>query len=182
VIVSVILISIMIPESFAGERERHTLETLLASRLPDRAILFGKLVVPISLGWAVALLTVGLGMVTVNVAHWSGEFRFLTLPIALGSAALSLLMAVLTAGAGVFISLRAETAQQATQTLTAIILVPPMLLQIVPFLFRDQMGQLIDSINGPQLLVIVLAVLAVLDLVVMVAVVARFRRSRLCLG
>jgi ABC-2 type transport system permease protein len=182
VIVSVILIAIMIPESFAGERERHTLETLLASRLPDRAILFGKLVVPIAVGWGVSLLTVGLGMVTVNVAHWSGEFRFLTLPIALGSAALSLLMAVLTAGAGVFISLRAETAQQATQTLTAIILVPPMLLQIVPFLFQDQMKQLIDAINGPQLLVIVLAVLAVLDLLIMVAVVARFRRSRLCLS
>ncbi len=28
----------------AGERERHTLETLLASRMPDRAILLGKVV------------------------------------------------------------------------------------------------------------------------------------------
>src|SRR3972149_5160056 len=38
-----ILVGITIPESFAGERERHTLSTLLASRLPDRAIFFGKL-------------------------------------------------------------------------------------------------------------------------------------------
>ena len=29
-------------DSFAGERERHTLETLLASRLSDQAILLGK--------------------------------------------------------------------------------------------------------------------------------------------
>ena len=36
------LITSTIAESFAGERERHTLETLLASRLPDRAILLGK--------------------------------------------------------------------------------------------------------------------------------------------
>ena len=32
-----------IVDSFAGERERHTLETLLASRLSDSAILFGKI-------------------------------------------------------------------------------------------------------------------------------------------
>src|SRR5437868_8293881 len=30
-------------DAFAGERERRTLETLLASRLSDEAILFGKL-------------------------------------------------------------------------------------------------------------------------------------------
>ena len=40
--VSVLLVAITVPDSFAGERERHTLGTLLASRLPDRAILFGK--------------------------------------------------------------------------------------------------------------------------------------------
>lgn len=34
----------IIGDSFAGERERHTLETLLASRLPDRAIVLGKIV------------------------------------------------------------------------------------------------------------------------------------------
>src|SRR5438045_4186121 len=33
----------VIADAFAGERERHTLDTLLASRLSDRAILFGKL-------------------------------------------------------------------------------------------------------------------------------------------
>ena len=36
------LVTGVIADSFAGERERHTLETLLASRLPDRAILLGK--------------------------------------------------------------------------------------------------------------------------------------------
>jgi len=36
------LVSTLIADSFAGERERHTLDTLLASRLGDLAILFGK--------------------------------------------------------------------------------------------------------------------------------------------
>jgi ABC-2 type transport system permease protein len=182
VLVAVLINAVMIPESFAGERERHTLGTLLASRLPDRAILLGKLITPIALGWGIAILTALLSLVTVNVAHWSGEFLFFSLPIALGSVLLSFLMAVLTAGVGVFISLRAATAQEATQMLTAIILIPPMLLQMIPLLFRDQMGQWIEAINGPQLLTIVIVVLAVVDVAVMLAAVARFQRSRLALN
>ena len=178
-LVSVILVAVMVPESFAGERERHTLETLLASRLPDRAILLGKLIVPLVMGWGMAMLCLLLSLVVVNVAHWEGEILFYTLPIALGSLALSFLMAALTAGAGVFISLRTATAQEATQILTAAILIPPMLLQVLPLLFRDQMAQFIDSVNGPQLLAIILAVLAVADVVVLLGTVARFRRARL---
>ena len=41
--VPLMLVSGAVADSFAGERERHTLETLLASRLPDRAILLGKM-------------------------------------------------------------------------------------------------------------------------------------------
>ena len=180
-LVSVILVAVMVPESIAGERERHTLETLLASRLPDRAILFGKLLVPLVMGWGMAMLCLLLSLVVVNVAHWEGQLLFFTPPIALGSLALSFLMATLTAGAGVFISLRTATAQEATQILTAIILIPPMLLQVVPLLFRDQMKQFIDAVNGPQLLAIIIAVLAVLDVIVLLGTVARFQRSRLSL-
>jgi ABC-2 type transport system permease protein len=176
---SVILVAIMVPESIAGERERHTLETLLASRLPDRAILLGKLLVPVAIAWIAALLANLCSLVVVNVAHWQGEFMFFSLPIALGSLALSLLMALLTAGAGVFVSLKAATAQEAAQILTFGILIPPMLLQLVPLLFREQMEQFLNTVDGPQLLLIVLAVLVVLDVGVLLAAVARFQRSRL---
>jgi hypothetical protein len=54
-----------------------------------------------------------------------------------------------------------------------------MLLQVVPLLFRDQMVYFLDTVDGPQLLLIVLAVLAALDVVVLLAAVARFRRARL---
>jgi hypothetical protein len=102
-----------------------------------------------------------------------------SLPIALGSLALSFLMALLTAGAGVFVSLRVATAQEAAQILTFATIIPPVLLQLVPFLFREQMQQFLDRVNGPQLLLIVLVVLLVLDVAVLLAAVARFRRSRL---
>ena len=48
-----VLVSITVADSFAGERERHTLETLLASRLPDRAILVGKLGVSVIFAWGI---------------------------------------------------------------------------------------------------------------------------------
>ena len=178
-ITAVIIVAVMVPESIAGERERHTLETLLASRLPDRAILIGKLLVPMGVGWGLAILANLCSLVTVNVAHWQGEILFFTAPIALGSLALSFLMALLTAGAGVFVSLKAATAQEAAQILTFGILIPPMLLQIVPLLFREQMTRFLDTVDGPQLLLIVLSVLVVLDVAVLLAAVARFQRARL---
>ena len=39
-LIPLLIVGLMIPETIAGERERHTLETLLASRLSDRVILF----------------------------------------------------------------------------------------------------------------------------------------------
>ena len=63
----------MIADSFAGERERHTLETLLASRLSDRAILFGKIAACIAYGWLMAMLCVLVGTITENVSHWEGQ-------------------------------------------------------------------------------------------------------------
>jgi len=179
VITSVILVAVMVPESIAGERERHTLETLLASRLPDRAILIGKLLVPLAVGWGASVLAILWSAVVVNLAHWEGQILFFTPTIALGSLALSFLMATLTAGAGVFVSLKAATAQEAAQILTFAILIPPMLLQVIPLLFRDQMKQFLDTVNGSQLLVIVLAVLIMVDLLVMLAALARFQRARL---
>jgi ABC-2 type transport system permease protein len=179
VLCSVILVAVMVPESIAGERERHTLETLLASRLPDRAILFGKLLVPLAVGWGASLLAVLWSAVVVNLAHWDGEILFFTPAIALGSLALSFLMALLTAGLGVFVSLKAATAQEAAQILTMGILIPAILVQIASLLFREQMAHVIDTLNGPQLLLIVVALFAVLDVAVLLAAVARFQRSRL---
>ena len=180
-LVAVILVMMMIPESIAGERERHTMGTLLASRLPDRAILFGKMIPAVLVAWGTAVLAVTLSLVTVNIAHGQGEFLFFTPPVALGSLALSLLMAILTAGLGVFVSLRAATSQEASQILMALILIPAMVLQVVPLLFRDQMGRIIEAIDGPQILMMVIAILVVVDIAILLAATARFQRSRLSL-
>ena len=181
VLVSVILVAIAIPDSFAGERERHTLGTLLASRLPDRAILFGKLAVPVAFAWGGALVFLGIGLVTVNLAHWDGELILFPRTVALANLGLSFLLSTLAAGAGVLVSLRSATVQAAAQTLTAIFFIPPMLLTVVLLLFHDQLREVLGGLSGEQILVVVLVAFAVVDLVVHVSVLARFQRARLSL-
>jgi ABC-2 type transport system permease protein len=181
-IIPLILSGITVPDSFAGERERHTLDTLLASRLPDRAILFGKLVTSIGLAWFMALGVAFISLVTVNIAHWSGEFLFYTPQVLLADVLLSLLMAILCSGTGVLISMRAKTVQETSQVLMAIFLVPIVVVQVVLIAFKDQLGSIIDKIDGQQVLLFVLAVLAVLSAAVLSLVLARFRRARLSLS
>jgi ABC-2 type transport system permease protein len=186
VVVAVILVGITIPESFAGERERHTLNTLLASRLSDRAILFGKMGISIVFAWGVTLAVLLLSLVTVNVAHWDGELLLYTPTVVIADLVLSFLMATLFASAGVLISMRSETVQQAAQILMAIFLVPIMLLQVIAMVFRNQLNDLLgDSLShldGTQVLLVVTGVLLLLTAGVLAAAVARFRRSRLFLA
>ena len=186
IVVAVILVGITIPESFAGERERHTLNTLLASRLSDRAILFGKMGISIVFALGVTLAVLLLSLVTVNVAHWDGELLLYTPTIIIADLVLSFLMATLFASAGVLISMRSETVQQAAQILMAIFLVPIMLLQVIAMVFRNQLNELLgDSLShldGTQVLLVVTGILLLLTAGVLAAAVARFRRSRLFLA
>jgi ABC-2 type transport system permease protein len=181
-VIPIILVGLTIPDSFAGERERHTLGTLLASRLPDRAILLGKLAVSVALGWGMTIFILSLSVIVVNVAHWEGQILFYTPTILLADLSLSLLMCTLIASTGVIVSLRSETVQEASQRLMAIFLIPPMILQFAVMVFRDRLEQVIEAVNGQQLLLLVLAVLLVLDVTVGAIATARFRRSQLCLS
>jgi len=182
-----VLVGLSIPDAFAGERERHTLPTLLASRLPDRAILFGKIVTCVGFGWGVTLFLLLASLVTVNAAHWSGRILFYSPTVLLGTAGLSFLVAMLTAAAGVLFSLRAATAQEAQQTLMAVLLVPPMILQFgLFFLMSSDSGEerlraLLASVTLGQVSLVIAGVLLVFDAVLLAAAVARFRRERLTL-
>lgn len=184
-IIAVLLVGMTIPESFAGERERHTLNTLLTSKLPDRAILFGKMAVSIALAWGVTVVVLLLSLVTVNIAHYDGELLLYTPAIAIGDLVLSFLMATLFASAGVLISMRSETVQQAAQLLMAIFLVPIMIVQLVAMVFMTQLNDLLkgrlDNLDGEKVLIIALGVLLVITVGVFSAAVARFKRTRLFL-
>ena len=187
-IAPLILVGISIPDSFAGERERHTLPTLLASRLSDRAILFGKMITSVLFGWGVTLVLLGIGLVTVNVAHWDGHILFYKPSILLADLAFSFLVAMLTAGAGVLFSLRAATAQEAQQTLMAVLLIPPMILQFALFaILGSESGEarfreVMAGLSFEQVILVIAAFLVVLDVALLMAAMARFKRARLVLG
>ena len=183
-----ILVGISIPDSFAGERERHTLPTLLASRLSDRAILFGKIITSVAFGWGVTLVLLAIGLVTVNVAHWDGHILFYKPSILLAALVFSFLVAMLTAAAGVLFSLRAATAQEAQQTLMAVLMIPPMILQFALFaIMRSDSGkarfrEVLATLSFEQVILVIVAVLLVLDAVLLMAAMSRFKRARLILG
>jgi len=85
--VPLFMVTGLIADSFAGERERHTLETLLASRLPDRAILFGKLAAALAYAWGLAAGALLLSLLSVNVVYGRGELLFYPAGMFLGAAA-----------------------------------------------------------------------------------------------
>jgi ABC-2 type transport system permease protein len=175
----------MVVDSFAGERERKTLETLLASRLSDRAILFGKIGAELSYGWGLVLISASLALIAVNVADEHGQLLLYSPVIGLGSVLLNLLGSGLAAGSGVLVSLRASTVRQVYQQLTLGSLLLPALLvlgfQALPSEWRSQLTQTLLTAGTAQIVVGVAAVLAVVDAGLFVVAIARFQRARLIL-
>jgi ABC-2 type transport system permease protein len=172
-------------DSFAGERERHTLETLLASRLSDTAILLGKVAGAIAYGWGVTLASLVVGLITVNVGFGKGELLFYPFNMALGGLALSFLGAGLAATAGVLVSLRASTVRQAAQTMSIAIMVllfvPIFGVQALPAETQARLLDWVISTSMNQVLLLALALLLVLDGALLGAGLARFKRAKLIL-
>ncbi len=188
-IVPLLVVGITVPESFAGERERHTLETLLASRLPDRAILFGKLLFAAACGWGTSLVLLLVSMIAANLVSWTGRFAFYTPYIVLADVAVSLLMSFLIGSLGILVSLRAASVQAATQTLMFAFMGPLVLLQLGLMVLTQLLpkegamkGQaILQRILAPgwSPLLILLGILVLLDAGLMLAAMARFQRARL---
>jgi ABC-2 type transport system permease protein len=166
-----------IGDAIAGERERHTLETLLASRISDRAILLGKVIVTVGYAWGMALVSLLLGLVLVNLLSGHGSWAFYhPLDVFLEALALSLLSCVLGASAGVLISLRSATVRQAQQILSVGTLV---LIFGGIFALRALPASFVSSLSYSQFLLLVIAVLAVLDAILLGLSLVSFQRSRL---
>ena len=179
------LVSGTVADSFAGERERKTLETLLASRLSDRSILFGKIGAAVAYGWGLTLISASLALIAVNVAHGRGHLLLYSPMIALGLVLLSLLGAGLAAGSGILVSLRASTVRQAYQQLSLAIVLLTILplfgFRALPDDWRVQLARAIVTASTTQIVVVVAAVLVVLDAGLLAIAMARFQRARLIL-
>ena len=190
VVIPVLLIATAVADSFAGERERRTLETLLATRLSDRAILFGKIGATVSYAWVMAQVVLLIALVVVNVRFWDGQLLLYRADVALGGLGLSFLMASLMSTIGILVSLRANSVKQAQQTLGLAVFIlawaPILALQLLPAEWEARLGQalkafLASGADWTQAILIVAAALAVLTAGFLAVAMARFQRPRLIL-
>lgn len=177
--------STLIADAIAGERERHTLETLLSTRLSDTAIILGKILAAIMYGAAFASTNLVIGWAVVNLKHGHGVlltipwFRLVALFALIGAGSFFI------AGMGVFVSLRAATVRQAQQTFGVILL----LLMMTPVLFVQFVAPTLQerliasaSVLGIEVLSLrVAAVLAAAAVLLNLAAIRRFKRGRLAL-
>lgn len=172
-------------DAFAGERERHTLETLLASPLSETAILFGKVGAAVSYACSLTLIILLVGLVTVNIAARNGELLLYPAEIVLGGIFLSLLTATFAASIGVLISLRAATVKQAAQQLAfvsiALTWIPLLGLSLLPTHWQDSLIQSAIKVNATRGFLLGMLILGVIDAGLLAIARLRFRRSRLIL-
>ncbi|MHC4943301.1 MAG: ABC transporter permease [Planctomycetota bacterium] len=183
--VPLFLVSSVVADAFAGERERHTLETLLASRLSDFSILLGKITAAIGYGWGLTLFSLLLGTVTVNLADWQGRFIFFSPVMCAGIFLWSFLAACLTACIGVLISLKATTVRQAQQIMSIaimlILFVPIFGFKALPQVWKDALQEKLAQWTLSQIVFCVTGILAGLTLLFLLIAARKFRRARLIL-
>lgn len=179
-----LMVTLTAPDSFAGERERHTLPTLLASRLPDSAILWGKIIWNLAFAWGLALAALVLGLVTANVAIWEGSPLFYSGWVAASSIGLSFLLTLFFVGISIPISLRATTTQEAMHLLGAALLLPPIVAIVVLIMLKRvnedwSLGVWLANYGNGFIVSVVLVVLAVADTCLLRWARHAFRRAKL---
>lgn len=165
-----------IADAFAGERERHTLETLLAGPIDDRAILWGKMAAQYAVvGAHVVLVSLAAGLTSAALLGWPG---LLVLPVGLvGGGFAAALTSSFIVGLGILLSLRAPTVKKAQERIGYVMMPIFLLPAFGPALLRSLPG-------GPGVAALVGAL--VLPVVLLAGSVtfnalafARFRRDRL---
>lgn len=179
-----LMVTYIVTDTFAGERERHTLETLLASRLADKTILFGKIVSVVLYGWGIAIIGLAVSLITVNLTAGKGHLLMYSTEAALAILTLSFLFSLLSSVIGVLISLRSSTVRQAQQVTGLISLVPILpivLLDVLPDETIVSWTTGLSQVNGSMLVLVAVGILAVIDLALIALAMKQFQRAKLIL-
>lgn len=183
----VFVVAIAVTDLIAGERERHTLETLLASPLPDRAILLGKVAAAVIYGWGVLLLCMAVGIITMAIVQGAGVDQFYAPKMLIGVALLGFLAALLAAAISALICLRVASARQAHQlvilTVLSLFFVHvvglPLLEHLLPEPWQDTITNLLGALERPETILIIASVLAILGVALLWLASSWFHRNRL---
>ncbi len=179
------MVTTLIADAFAGERERHTLESLLATRLPDGSILAGKILAAVAYGVTFTAANLLAGFLTLTLTRIGEPLMTPSLRHLCYIATLVVLTCTTLSGVGIFISLRAATVRQAQQTLGILMMV----LFIGPFLFlqmldpgdRVALASRLANVGESRLVAWAAGVLLTSSVFLIAIARARFRRGRLAL-
>ena len=189
-VIPMMLAATIVADTFAGERERHTLETLLASRLSDRAILLGKLSAAVIFEWVVTQLVFLVALVPTNILHGRGGLVLYPATVGLSGMLLSFLIACLVSMIGIMVSLGSGTVKQAQQKLGVSIFiiayVVPLAgvygLRYAPNQFRERVVEPFLSGDVALPTMVISIFLIVLILLLYAVTKSRFQRTRLILN
>lgn len=190
-----LIVLTIIADAIAGERERHTLETLLASRLSDRAILYGKIGAATLYVMAQLLVFTIPALVIVNIVFFNDGPVIYPPAVLLGIFLVGPLLAIFASSIGVLISMRSATVRQAQLVLMAIMflsfMIVPIVLAVVAVLLVLVVSTLVSSVTLDSMrdtiresgviigVLVALAVLIVADMSLLSFLETRFRRTRL---
>jgi ABC-2 type transport system permease protein len=171
-IIPLMVSGVIASDSFAGEKERKTIEALLAAPFTDSELLMGKIMVAFAPSMGVTLLGFTLYTAMVDVLT-VGRFGFLLLPnltwlvmiLCLAPAA-----SLLGIGVTVIISSRVRGFREAQQ-LSALLVVP-----VLALLFGQAAGFLI---MGPATLAVLTALVLVVDAALFGVGVSLFNREKI---
>lgn len=178
--VPMFLVMTVIADAIAGERERHTLETLLASPAPDHAIVLGKMAAAVAYGFGVTATCLVVSAATMAVSTGRPpvfpplQSLVLVLAIALGGA-------ILVAALGTLVSLYANTVRQAVQWLAGSIITLLLGPIVLARTFLPSLKSVVTA--HPEVFALlplaVAAVLFIVDAAAVTFVLSRFQRPRL---
>src|SRR5215212_9866551 len=179
-----IWVSGIVADLFAGERERHTLESLLATRLSDQSILFGKLLAALTYGFTLTWVIMLASLVTINIGFGREGLLLFPLDMTLGAIVFSLLVSGLSASIGVLVSLRAGSVRQAQQMMSAgmlVLFLPLMLMQFIPKGWLNAIGATLMHVGPVEVAIGIALVLFVIELILILVALRLFQRSKLIL-
>jgi ABC-2 type transport system permease protein len=179
-----LMVTYVVTDTFAGERERHTLETLLASRLSDKAILFGKMLSVLLYGWGIGIIGLVTSLITVNITAGRGHLLMYSPLAGFAVLAMMFLFSLLSSVIGVIISLRASSVRQAQQVTSLIALVPLMpviLLGLLPAETMKNLASRVSHVDSTLVILALVGILIIADLTLIALATQRFHRARLIL-
>ena len=172
-IIPVMISGVIASDSFAGEKERKTIEALLATPLTDEELFLGKMLVSFIPSIAITIISFLIYLICVDVLSLSVFDGVLLLPnldwilLIFG---LAPTMALTSIGVTVMISAKVKGVREAQQ-ISGILMIP-----ILALIFGQVMGALILE---PFVILLLIGIFIIIDVVVFKMGVRIFEREKI---